>query len=334
MKKLIFAILMFPSLVLASGLGAGGSALHGLPKNPTFNNIEVNKITQTGSGATSSFTGPINVTGIGSQFSTTTFTSGVTMQSTLSVGSNLTMQSNADLKGGFNKYLNSSSSYIQATSGQTFLSVIPNGAGTTSGFFAVDRSDYNNNSNITLGVDSSGGGSAFLDSSSKGSHSTQQIDFKFDGTTKVSIATDGSLSSAKPCATNYTRVSPNYCKCTASTCGGAFLTFGTCTTVAAPASDAVAVDYVMQINLKSQNATGDRYAGVAAYASSSCSTIEGTNRTPHLYEQVATTASTNLLTVNPSFTAMAHSGNTFLQYYSHETGSNSSIYYGFTGYRD
>jgi len=340
MKNIFFAFLLLPALALASGLGGGSSALHGVPKNLNVTTLTATgKITgyqfyQSAGGASNSFTGAISVAGTGSTFPNLT-SSGLITSGGLTTTSNghITLGPDADFKGPLNKYLNANASYFQATSGQTFLSTIPYGATTTSGFFAVDRSDYSNNSNVTLGIDSSTGYAFINDGNAGGSHGTLPFAIQMDGSNKIVIATDGSISSNKACASGYTRISPNYCQLT-GTGSGAALTASSCTTIAAPASDAKSVDYLLQLTAAAANVVGQvRYAQVVPYTSSGCSTTEGGNAQVQALEQVAYPALTVLVKSQQTIKLNVHSGNSYVLF-TRDTGGNSGAYGVIVGYTD
>lgn len=76
----------------------------------------------------------------------------------------------------------------------------------------------------------------------------------------------GAVSSAKTCASGYTRVSPNYCK-RIDTSGSSSLARDVCTAVAAPSADAKAIEFQFIAIAGAGNANAMRYAIVSGYRS-------------------------------------------------------------------
>lgn len=155
------------------------------------------------------------------------------------------------------------------------------------------------------------------------------IGFYTSGIERINISSNGNVTSAKSCASGYTRISPNYCRLNGSYLG-TVLTRDVCTTVAAPATDAVLVD--MQFIAEANGASGiaSRNSGVAGYTGGGCSTAQNVVLAQG-YEFVATTS-----TISKTFGVVSVKvvgGNSYVKQYD-DAGNTGSGRYLIVGYHD
>lgn len=140
-----------------------------------------------------------------------------------------------------------------------------------------------------------------------------------------------SLTSSKPCASGYTRVTPNFCRVNADG-AGVSLTRDACTTITAPSSDSKAILFRIDLQVISANAVANRFARVQTYTSNACAAGDNIYRVYHELREWNATAATTMgfLTVD---LLSPYSGNAFLKM--DDDGGNSSVaFYYIIGYFD
>ncbi len=176
----------------------------------------------------------------------------------------------------------------------TRIGVIPNGTSDASFVDFYSSSDPDNSHFLSVGADALAGTIGFA-SGKVGSGVTRDFVFLVDGTEKIRIATTGTLSSSKACASGFTRIGPNYC---ANANLGTFVAWADATACTGRAtetlpSDAKAVLLGLNWQVFSNNAVGLRQNRVFFYADTACSQ---TSSILQMYtrEQVATAAGTVL----------------------------------------
>lgn len=107
------------------------------------------------------------------------------------------------------------------------------------------------------------------------------------------IRRDGSVASSKACASGFARITPNFCSRSTNSSNYASLVRNTCTAVARPSSDTVAVLVRMEGTARSANGAGVlRRTQVSAYADSSCAAAAKIIADASVYEFVATATTT------------------------------------------
>lgn len=144
----------------------------------------------------------------------------------------------------------------------------------------------------------------------------------------------GTVSSAKACASGYTRVSPNYCKVSVV---GAFtdLTRDSCTLVMGPSPDTRAIELLLYPIARSANAGGaNRYSLIEVFGGGGCVDKKGFI-TANAYEFTAITNGTPIMAITAPISAKTDQigGGVYLRL-NDDLGNQGGGSYYITGYYD
>lgn len=85
-----------------------------------------------------------------------------------------------------------------------------------------------------------------------GTRTNDPYEIRVNNAPAIVVKTDKSLASFKPCATNYTRIGPNFCQWNSTVAAATNITTA-CTSIASPASDAVALLLNLNVDVTSTN---------------------------------------------------------------------------------
>lgn len=148
------------------------------------------------------------------------------------------------------------------------------------------------------------------------------------------IKRDGSMSSSKACASGFTRITPNFCSRGTNSSNYVALVRDTCTAVARPSADTVAVLVRATSRADSANAAGVlRTTQVSGYVDTSCAGTAKVITRAAAYEHTAVASNTELAS-DQALAVLHLTGTNFYLQFSDDAGNQGDGSYSIEGYFD